>query len=311
MKYGKFAALKFDVEFMAEQGRLHQLQPLFEQALQSKDRLPSGERVYAAILGWAQVDAPEDTDGIAGYLAPFEAGYNRNPNSFSASIFAEALHNAAFAARGTNYAYKTSSSQFAGHDNFTAQALAVINGVPDVAPTDQAWWEARYSLTQSDGSTPEQRQEFLAKLISLDPGNVTVFGKAMHMALPRWFGHSTNDAEQVAQWALEATKEEWGAGGYAIAYWALTDTDDLDADDTAINIGLAEQGFRDLLNRAPSVSIQNMFARTMSWAAAEPVVKEIFDSGLKAIDPLAWDADSEEGGVELAARAYHWANNNS
>lgn len=310
-KYGKFASLKFDVEVMAEQGRLNELQPLFDQAWESKDRLPNGERIYSAILGWVQVDAPEETSEISEYLAPFAAEFERNPSSFSASIYAEALHNAAFAARGTEYANNTSNRQFGEHDNFTAQALAVLHSITDVAEDDAAWWNTRYSLTQSEVGTDEGRLEIFTKLISLDPGNITAFNKAMVLALPRWFGKSEADADQIARWAMEANQELWGAGGYAIAYWALTDTEDLDATDTAIDVALAEQGFRDLLERAPSISKTNMFAQTMSWASAEPVVKEIFEAGLQAIDPLAWDAESEEQGVELAARAYHWAKNNS
>ncbi|WP_449373217.1 hypothetical protein [Arthrobacter psychrolactophilus] len=310
-KYGQFAALKFDVEVMAEQGRLHELQPLFAQAWESKDRLPNGERIYSAILGWVQVDAPDDTSEIAGYLAPFAVEFDRNPTSFSASLYAEALHHAAFAARGTAYERQTSKSQFGGHDNFTSQARAVLHSIADVADDDVAWWNARYSLTQSDASTDAERHEIFSKLIALDPGSITVFNKAMLLALPRWFGQNATDADRIARWAMEANQEQWGAGGYAIAYWALTDTDDLDASETVIDVALAEQGFRDLLNRVPSIPVQNMFAQTMSWANAEPVVKDIFESGLQAIDPFAWDAESEEHGVELAARAYHWAKSNS
>lgn len=299
--YGTFAALKVDVELMAAQGRLDEFQSLFAQAWKSKDRLPSGERLYSAMLGWVQVGAPDDAGVIATYLAPFAAEFERHPTPLSAALYAEALHNAAFVAHETE----------GEHDELTSQALTVLHSVANVADADVAWWSARYALTQSDGSSNVERLEILTKLVAIDPGSITVFTTAMVLALPDWFGQNESDTEDIARWAMEANYEHWGAGGYAIAYWALTSAGDLDAAETSIDAALAEQGFRDLLDRAPSNSVTNMFAQTMSWVNAESIVKEIFDGGLQAIDPAAWGAESDAQGVDLAARAYHWAKNDS
>lgn len=309
-KYGAFAPLKFNVEYMPEQGRLAELEPLFLQAWQSKERLPSGTRVYAALLEWVHADSPEGPNDIAEYLAPFEAEFQRDPSSFTAALYAHALHHAAFAARGRAFADDTSPQQWSGYAALTSQATDVLFSVANVADDDAAWWDTRYAISQSDGTSGSEREQILSTLIALDEGNNDTFATAMLFALPRWFGESAQDADLVAHRARAAMEAEWGAGGYSLAYYSLTGTGGHEVDDTVMDVTLAEQGFRDLMARNPSIAIQNAFARTMSWANAESVVNEIFDSGLRAIDPVAWDGDDEEEGVALATRAYMWARNN-
>lgn len=57
-KYGEFAELKFNVELMPEQGRLSELEPLFRDAWESKDRLPNTDRVYSSMLGGPRWSGP-------------------------------------------------------------------------------------------------------------------------------------------------------------------------------------------------------------------------------------------------------------
>lgn len=310
-KYGEFAELKFNVELMPEQGRLSELEPLFREAWESKDRLPNTDRVYSSMLGWAEVERPDEVSELDEFLDPYVTEYSRNPTSFTAALYAEALHSAAFVARGTAYAHQTSSAQFAGMRSLTEHARAVLESIPDVADDDFAWWSARHSLTQTDGSSKKTRGQIFDHLTAIDPGNFDVVGRAMLMALPRWYGTDEYDADRVARRAMEANREHWGAGGYAIAYWELTSTGGLAAEDTAIDVALAEQGFRDLLDRVPSISLRNRFAKLMSWSCVESVVTEIFDYGPRVVDPYAWWADSDEEGMDLAVRAYVWAKHNS
>lgn len=307
-KYGQWVALKRDVETMPEQGRLAEFEPVFRELWESKALLPLGDPVYAALLPWVTVDVPgagDGLDGVAAALAPFEELYRSNPTAFTAGLYAEALDDAAFAARGGAYADDTDGEQWRGMAHYRGLADEVLRSVDP--GDDFVWWAARHAATLSDRTPEPERTEITEKLVLLDPQNIHTYQRMALHALPRWQGEDESSVDKVARRAMMATEPLLGAGGYGLVHWYLTGTGDYEVTDTVIDARLAAHAFRDLHERFPTVPVLNAAARTMSWACNEAKVLELFGSGLQAIVPAYWDADDDEEGIDLAARAYLWA----
>lgn len=311
-KYGEFVELKRHVEYMAEQGRLHEFEPLFRTYWEGRQVLPIGSPVYSVLVDWATCDAPskgDDPSTFAGVLAPFEAEFRRNPTPLTAGLYADVLHSTAFALRGGAYASETSPEQWQGMQHYVGRALDVMASVDP--GDDPVWWTVRHSMLLGDGSTPLQRHEIAEKALSLDPGNVRVLQRMAHHAMPRWYGSDATSIDRVARRAMTETAPLHGRGGYALVYWFLTGTGGYDLSDTLIERDLMVASCRDLLERFPNVMMRNLVARILSWSAIEDEVKAVFDAGLQGVVPMCWDEEDDDEGIEIAARAYLWARHNS
>lgn len=311
-KYGDLADLKVEVDFMAERGRLAEFEPVFRELWASKALVPDGSRAYsflAANLDRNVRDADGDLDAVEQALAGFEELYRRSPTAFTAGLYADALGTAAFEARGRAWASDTSESQWNGMRHYSALAEEVLRSVE---PGDEfVWWSSRFSAMLVDGTSPQTRKSVAQKLISLDPENIHTYQRMAHHALPRWHGTDAHSIDRVARRAMEGTRALFGAGGYGLTYWFLTDTGGFDVTDTVMDVDLAAQGFRELYERRPSVPALNIFARTMSWGCNESAVLEAFGAGLEAVVPMCWDAEEDDEAIDLAARAHIWARHNA
>lgn len=305
-----FAQLK-NVESLAKQGRFQEIETIYKEAWASKVRHLGAGRLYSENVVWAFAHEPEEAEDIPAYLEPFAKGFADNPSAFMAALYSMALQQAAGVAPGSAYARDTSAAQFAAYEHYNGLALEVLLGVDNVTGEDLPWWEARYNVSQSCDESPEERHKWFEGALACDPGNLSLFYSAMISALPRWEGKDETDAERVARRAMELNRAEMGAGGYSLAYGQFANVDDLLFTETAVDVTLLERGFRDLLQRMPSLVLMNKFVRTMSWAGIESVVKQCFESGFHQIDCATWDGDDEEDAVDTAARAYVWAKRNA
>lgn len=307
--YGAHAPLLAQVTAHRKAGRISEIGPLYAAAWATKERMSDGKPLYHRILSLVH-DEPEDPAAIPTFLAPYRAAHESAPTVFTASVYCQALLSAAFEARGYDYAHNTSDSQWAAFRQLVDQAAEILMSARDVAGDDFAWWSARYQVTQVTDLGDASRADIFEKVWSLDRGNLSTIGQEMGMLLPRWHGTDAHEADRFARRAAELTADEWGAGAYAIAYTQYTDEEDLEASDTGFDPALAERGFQDMIARTTSVSVPNLYARTMSWANQEQAVLRIFDQGLTVIAPGAWDAEDDEFGVQRAGLAWLWAKNN-
>lgn len=310
--YGAYFPLHQRVGSLTTSGTAAEFEAIYREAWESKETFANGDRVYGRLQGWLTPVEPEAEDGDLSFVDPFARWFREAPSPATAALYANALHSAAFDLRGGAFGHETSARQFRGYRFYTEQATQVLLSQQAEGESDPLWMDARYLLAQSDGTSGKERRRIFRTLWQMDVHNLALIRHEMYLLLPRWFGRDVQEADRFARRAMAATADRFGAGAYALAYWSYVEVGSLAVDDTVMDVALARQGFRDLLALCGNdLQTVNRFASTMSWANDEATVLEIFDSGLRLIDPSAWDGYTDEEAVDLALRAYMWAKNNA
>lgn len=310
--YGAHYPLFAQVSALPDGGTVAEFEALYQAAWESKESFPNGDRVYGRLQGWLVPVGEDVDDGDLSFVDPYARWFRDDPSPVSAALYATALHGAAFEMRGGAFSHETSARQWRGYEFYTGQATQILLSHEEEGSDHPLWKAARYNLTKSDGTMRSERRRLFEELWEMDVYNLSLIRDQMRMLLPRWFGRDPGEADRFARRALAVTEDRFGAGAYALAYWEYTSVGSLTVDDTHMDTALARQGFRDLLQLCGhDLQTINRFARTMSWANDEATVLEVFNSGLRLIDPSAWDGDTDEEAVDLALRAYMWAKNNA
>lgn len=307
--FGEYAELRDYISMLAATGKLEEFDAIYNQAWESKARIPDGRPVYSMLISWVSgIHVPSQLEAMQEYLNPFADRYRTTPSPITAALYAQALQHLAGLERGAAWAHQTSPSQWAGFVAAISSAQAVLDETREAAQESYIWHEVAYQLSLFTDGGRAALDEAMERAWRLDRNNLSLIALHMQYLLPRWAGENEQDADQFARRAAELTAEEFGAGAYAVGYLNLANYPQVDAEDTAADPSLVYRGFIDLMERFGCVRTHNDFARTMSWLDQEQTVKEIFDGGLNIIDHGSWQGDSPEESMELAVRAYMYAN---
>ncbi|WP_313320706.1 hypothetical protein [Stenotrophomonas sp.] len=308
--YGAYASHYSRAQNLLKAGDIAGFEQMFQQAWQSKECTPSGDRVYQTLLGWTELDldGPETSDRE---LEIYANAYAANPSAFSAGLFASRIYDLAHEVRGAEWADKVSAQQWGTFTSLHGMARALLERHRQQAQGCFVWHWANYVTGLETFAGDARFHEAFEALWSLDRANTTVIANHANSLLPRWYGASEQDAEGFARHAIEATRAELGRGAYAAAYGGFANVGELDVDDTACDAELLKQAYQDLYARFDGLSLLNRFANAMSWCNDEEEVLRIFQTPLEAIDYLAWGGDDEEEGLEYAQNAYEYARDNA
>lgn len=310
--YGELASHYSITQNLLSAGNFAGFQTLFEQAWQSKQRMPSGERLYQILLGWAELDldGPETSDRE---LEIYAAGYAAAPSCFTAGLFACRLYDLAFEVRGEQWAATVSAQQWGTFASLHEMARDLLqrHRSEALAKGCFVWHWADYVTGLELFAGDARFHASFEALWALDRSNLLLIQNHATRLLPRWYGRCEADAEKFAQHAVALTRDELGTGAYAAAYGEFANTGELDVNDTACDPAQLKQGYRDLYARFTGLCLLNRFANAMSWCNDEAEVLRLFQLPLEAIDHLAWGGDDEEEGLEYARNAYEYARDNA
>ena len=289
------------------------------EAIARNDTLPWGVKVAAASHYWIR-----DCEGLTSeadaqaYIAPFEEAYRLRPEPYTAVLLSEACYNVADDIRGTDWTVNTDAAALdlsqqwngRGYEALAAQNNAVI--IPDsshVDPQNFPWYAQYYNSVSRLSCSPDDVVTGFNQVFSLDPTNLQILREHGQDMLPRWYGEDEHSLENFARWAMETTRPTYGRGAYAYIYGLIAILG-VDVSETAVDIDLLDNGYRDLRERFPCLNLENEHANAMSWADAETRVLEIFNDGLRVIGRNAWGGDTDEESMEYALNAYSFARDN-
>ena len=226
----------------------------------TRSRLPGGtweldafhEGVQKALTGPQFADTPCALKGTEFT----EAWARYDPAQPSAYIAEAALHlDYGWCIRGTGYTDSVDPSAWKPFKQHVDTAYAVLSGHAAAAKRDPEFYALMERIYTAQGRSRADFQALLDQGSAAEPYYYGIYFQAALHALPQW-GGSIEEADRIARYAVERTREKDGAGAYARIYWSLMNCG-CDVRDFAID--------RDMLARA----MDDVFARTPSdWNAA-------------------------------------------
>lgn len=267
----------------------------FEAALAEGDLAENGKPRYALVKDWflEEFTAIPDSDDAGprheALLDSFAAYFRREPSSFSAATYADALRVTAYAWRGTACAADVNLDQAEQFDKFLRRADAVLDSQP--GPDDFAWRASDFRRGAETGSFSEYQRRFEAAW-ALDRYNIDLCRNFARMIMPRWLGRDAHDLEVFARRAADLTKDRFGYGFYALIQAANTEVGEHELEDTLCDPALVKQGFEDLVARFPTPSNFNLYADMLEWMNDTEALADLLDTRFRAIVPEIWYGDT-------------------
>ncbi|UXN04908.1 hypothetical protein [Bartonella sp. HY406] len=221
-------------------------------------------------------------------------------SAFGFGLYAYCLHHAAWTEGGDHYADEASEEEIDGYFRNIVQMETALTR--DVEGKDDCliWNLANYNYHSDGICDVKTLNKLFKKLIALDPDNLNNYCLHAFKLLPRWHGNSMRDMDNFARQAIEKTKDRFGNGVYSLIYHYQFRLADHEVEDSFCDLELLNQGFDDLYNRFGGQMIVNRQIATLDWAQDYRRAKEIIDTRLTAMTPLAWMSEDSDEGLEFA-----------
>ncbi|GGF65945.1 hypothetical protein GCM10007301_27050 [Azorhizobium oxalatiphilum] len=292
---GAHAEVAGRVSALGDAGHIYEIEPLYEEARRADIVLPGAFLLHEMLLQRLMPANLQDRNSVAGKLAPFRAAWEGHPTPFTAALYALTLHEAAYAARGTDLPDTVSDQQWADMQRHLTMARQVLDATPDTTGTCQLWHRANYDLALEEGLDFNAYQARFEAAWALDRFNLQLCENHAIRVMPRWMGRDAHDVESFARRAMAMTETRYGAGAYAMIYHGQCEMGHHELEDSLCEPALAQQGFEDLIARYGGQSLYNRHAGFSDWVGDHATVNRLFSGPLRTIVPQIWSgADDDE-----------------
>lgn len=258
---------------------LESLEPLYAQAWETKQLMTNGRRLYSSMPFWALTEMDRGTFSSDVYTTKMgELAAGGSP--FWAAMYALTIASLGLDARGTAWASETSEEQMVAHNTAMRAARDLLDASESQAGDLHLWHHASYVIGISEGAPREVSDARFERLWALDRDNLAVISVRGHNLLPRWIGAPDgSEVDAFARHAAEVTKDTFGKGAYAAAYFQFISVGSLKASDITIDTQLLREALADLKSRFKGPWMKSEEIATLAFAEDWDTIRERYESG--------------------------------
>lgn len=287
------------------EGRLEPFEALYAQSERADIMLANATKLH--VFQWRRLLAAfDDADGPAcdRLTPPFKHWFETTRTPLAAASYASALHDAAYAHRGSRSADEVREDQWARYNARLELGRDALAATAAAGRTSLPWLWAQYDYALQDAGSLDEFNARFRDAWSRDMSNVLICLSHGVRLLPRWLGHDARDLEAFARHATGMTHDRFGEGLYALIYGHGYHIGGHPIGDTLCDRDRLRRGYEDLAARFPSQSILNRFAAGMYFSRDYPTCAAVF-RGMSAIVPELWDGATETARIEDALDTFY------